>query len=319
MNEEFLNIIEQYKTNKDLIDKIRIYILNHLYTNDDITQYITLFGDTAKLIGDDVGYALSRGMLFWVYHGSDIELAHKYNRESLALYHKINDYSNKIGYLSILNNEFIYNNYTGTLHESYKIMCEAMQIAEENKNINYYFVYSINGIYLLLDLGLYDKALEIINKLEANNLYLSDSDKAIMKTLHIKINWYMRNKDICLKVVKELKEYNEAKHVLDDYIINAYMIEVLLINNNEEEAAQYVNDLICQIKDKSTLSDGIDLGEAYLALGRYYLAINNTKEAFKYYKLIYPNYNNLLGTKLNALNEALGVFFLMIKLFIMKL
>lgn len=64
MNEEFLNIIEQYKTNKDLIDKIRIYILNHLYTNDDITQYITLFGDTAKLIGDDVGYALSRGMLF---------------------------------------------------------------------------------------------------------------------------------------------------------------------------------------------------------------------------------------------------------------
>lgn len=127
MNEEFLNIIEQYKTNKDLIDKIRIYILNHLYTNDDITQYITLFGDTAKLIGDDVGYALSRGMLFWVYHGSDIELAHKYNRESLALYHKINDYSNKIGYLSILNNEFIYNNYTGTLHESYKIMCEAMK------------------------------------------------------------------------------------------------------------------------------------------------------------------------------------------------
>lgn len=309
MNEEFLNIIEQYKVNKDLIDKIRIYILNHLYMTDDITQYVTLFSDTAKLIGDDVGYALSRGMLFWVYHGRDIELAHKYNQESLALYHKINDYSNKIGYLSILNNEFIYNNYTGTLHESYKVMCEAMQIAEENKNINYYFVYSINGIYLLLDLGLYDKALEIINKLEANNLYLSDSDKAIMKTLHIKINWYMRNKDICLKVVKELKEYNEAKHVLDDYIINAYMIEVLLINNNEEEAAQYVNDLICQIKDKSTLSDGIDLGEAYLALGRYYLAINNTKDAFKYYKLIYPSYNNLLGTKLNALNEALGVFF----------
>lgn len=64
MNEEFLNIIEQYKTNKNLIDKIKIYILNHLYTTDDITQYITLFGDTAKLIGDDVGYALSRGMLF---------------------------------------------------------------------------------------------------------------------------------------------------------------------------------------------------------------------------------------------------------------
>lgn len=308
MNGEFLNLIEQYKTNKDLIDKIRIYILNHIYTTDNITDYITLFSDTAKLIGDDVGYALSRGMFFWVYHGHDIELAHKYNQESLALYHKINDYSNKIGYLSILNNEFIYNNYTGTLHESYKIMCSAMQIAEENKNINYYFVYSINGIYLLLDLGLYDKALEILNKLEANNLYLSDSDKAIMKILHAKINWQLHNKDICLKAVKELKEYNETRHVLDDYIINAYMIEVLLVNDNLKEARLYVNDLICQIKDKDTLSDGIDLVEAYLALGRYYLALNNIKEAFKYYKLIYPNYNNLLGTKLNALNEALSVF-----------
>lgn len=308
MNGEFLNLIEQYKTNKDLIDKIRIYILNHIYTTDNITDYITLFSDTAKLIGDDVGYAMSRGMFFWVYHGHDIELAHKYNQESLALYHKINDYSNKIGYLSILNNEFIYNNYTGTLHESYKIMCSAMQIAEENKNINYYFVYSINGIYLLLDLGLYDKALEILNKLEANNLYLSDSDKAIMKILHAKINWQLHNKDICLKAVKELKEYNETRHVLDDYIINAYMIEVLLVNDNLKEARLYVNDLICQIKDKDTLSDGIDLVEAYLALGRYYLALNNIKEAFKYYKLIYPNYNNLLGTKLNALNEALSVF-----------
>ena len=308
MSGEFLNLIEQYKTNKDLIDKIRIYILNHIYTTDNITDYITLFSDTAKLIGDDVGYALSRGMFFWVYHGHDIELAHKYNQESLALYHKINDYSNKIGYLSILNNEFIYNNYTGTLHESYKIMCSAMQIAEENKNINYYFVYSINGIYLLLDLGLYDKALEILNKLEANNLYLSDSDKAIMKILHAKINWQLHNKDICLKAVKELKEYNETRHVLDDYIINAYMIEELLVNDNLKEARLYVNDLICQIKDKDTLSDGIDLVEAYLALGRYYLALNNIKEAFKYYKLIYPNYNNLLGTKLNALNEALSVF-----------
>lgn len=308
MNEEFLNLIEQYKTNKDLIDKIRIYILNHIYTTDNIIDYITLFSDTAKLIGDDVGYALSKGMLFWVYHGHDIELAHKYNQESLALYHKINDYSNAIGYLSILNNEFIYNNYTGTLHESYKIMCEAMQIAWENKNINYYFVYSINGIYLLLDLGLYDKALEILNKLEANNLYLSDSDKAIMKILNAKINWQLHNKDICLKAVKELKEYNSTRHVLDDYIINAYMIEVLLVNDNLEEAALYVNDLLFQIKDNFDLSDGIDLVEAYLALGRYYLALNNIKEAFKYYKLIYPNYNNLLGTKLSALNEALSVF-----------
>lgn len=294
MDKEFLNLIEEYKTNFDLIDKIRIYILNHLYTLDDIADYISLFGDTAKQIGDKVGYALSRGMLFWKYHGNDIELAHKYNKESLELYHQIDDYANKTGYLSILNNEFIYNNYSGILHESYRIMSEAMRIAEDNQNINFYFVYSINGIYLLLDLGLYDKALEILNKLEANNVYLSDSDKAIMKILTAKINWELKNKALCLEAVNDLKAYNASKHVLDDYIVNAYMIEVLLVNENIAEAKKYVDELLALIK--LDISDSLDLVEAYLALARYYKAVGNLEEAFKYYKLIYPHYNNLLGT-----------------------
>lgn len=305
MDKEFLNLIEEYKTNFDLIDKIRIYILNHLYTLDDIADYISLFGNTAKQIEDKVGYALSRGMLFWKYHGNDIELAHKYNKESLELYHQIDDYANKTGYLSILNNEFIYNNYSGILHESYRIMSEAMRIAEDNQNINFYFVYSINGIYLLLDLGLYDKALEILNKLEANNVYLSDSDKAIMKILTAKINWELKNKALCLEAVNDLKAYNASKHVLDDYIVNAYMIEVLLVNENIAEAKKYVDELLAI---KLDISDSLDLVEAYLALARYYKAVGNLEEAFKYYKLIYPHYNNLLGTKLNALNECLDVF-----------
>ncbi|UKI50107.1 MAG: hypothetical protein L6U99_01170 [Clostridium sp.] len=66
----------------------------------------------------------------------------------------------QIGYLSILNNEFIIDNYTGKLYDSYMIMSEAMQLTKKiKKNINYYFVYSINCIYLLLDLGLTDKSL----------------------------------------------------------------------------------------------------------------------------------------------------------------
>lgn len=308
MDKEFLNLIEEYKTNFDLIDKIRIYLLNHLYTLDDIADYISLFGDTANQIGDKVGYALSRGMLFWKYHGNDIELAHKYNKESLELYHQIDDYANKTGYLSILNNEFIYNNYSGILHESYRIMSEAMRIAEDNQNINFYFVYSINGIYLLLDLGLYDKALEILNKLEANNIYLSDSDKAIMKVLFAKINWELNNKEICMKAVLELNEYNQEKHVIDDYIVDAYMIEVLLVNENINELDKYALSLLDKINDKLNVTDSLDLVEAYLALARYYKAVGNLEEAFKYYKRIYPHYNNLLGTKLNALNECLDLF-----------
>lgn len=243
MNEGFLNIIEQYKVNKDLIDKIRIYILNHLYMTDDITQYVTLFSDTAKLIGDDVGYALSRGMLFWVYHGRDIELAHKYNQESLALYHKINDYSNKIGYLSILNNEFIYNNYTGTLHESYKIMCEAMQIAEENKNINYYFVYSINGIYLLLDLGLYDKALEAKEKLldEINQtlVVVTKQDKKIydeFSDFRYKFLFQkMQQLTAFIKDINNLEDSNALEKLIKDnlsQILGASFVELEIADEN---------------------------------------------------------------------------------------
>lgn len=307
MNSDYLELIEDYKNDHNLNDSIRIYVLSHLYSELDIISYIELFEKTSKEIGDEVGYALSQAMYFWVYHGSDMKLAHEYNQKALELYHNIEDYQNKTGYLSVLNNEIIYNNYFGILHKSYSLVNEGMSIAEVNKNINYYFAFSVNCLYLLLDICLFDKAYEILKKLVSNDILLIPSKVAIMKSLKVKVNYNLGNYQECLKEAESLKEYNEETNILEDYLVNAHLIEAYL-NIDLTKAEDYVSILLEEINSNEGIKDKIDINEAYVALARYYNAIGDKDNAFKWYKEVYLKYKNLLGCKLNALNEALDLF-----------
>ena len=89
-------------------------------------------------------------------------------------------------------------------------MSEGMDIAEETKNINYFFSFAVNGFYLLLDLGLTDKACQVLKKLEYNNASLSLAEQGIMLILKIKI-YYRTDKELCLKYAYELFKTNEEK------------------------------------------------------------------------------------------------------------
>lgn len=302
---DYESLINEYRVNTSLVDKIKNYILNHIYTEDNILEYIDLFSNVSKEINDSVGYALSRGMYFWRYHGSDIELAHKYNSEAIELYHKIENYKYKPGYLSILNNELIYNNYKANLYSSYQIMSEGMDIAEETKNINYFYSFAVNGFYLLLDLGLTDKADAVLKKLESNNASLSLAENGIMLILKIKI-YYRTDKELCLKYAYELLKENEEKDIFAPYLAYSYMLGVLTLNERLEEAAIYEQKLKCELTHDNT--DDVDLSEAYLSLARYNIKCGNKKEAFKYYKLLFPRINNILGSKLNVISEACKVY-----------
>lgn len=306
MEQEFLNLIEEYKKDKNVIEKIRIYVLNHLYSIENITDYLDLFLKTAESISDDVGCGLANGMYFWAYHGVDLKLAHKYNHKALEIYHKIPNYEKQIGYLSILNNEFIIDNYTGKLYDSYMIMSEAMQLTKNKENINYYFVYSINCIYLLLDLGLTDKAYEIINKLNNDNIYLSNSDKAILLSLLAKVNWQLNKNNDCLNIILKLDEFNEVNKVFDDYLIISYLLVAYIKLNDLKKANKYADLLLKKIN--SDITDSTDLVDAYFALARYYNYISDFDNAYNYYLKIFNNYNNLLGSKLIALDEMIPIF-----------
>ncbi len=306
MDAEFLTLIEEYKNDRSTIEKIRIYVLNHIYSISNISEYIKLFLDTATILKDEVGCALANGMFFWVYHGTNLKLAHEYNHKALELYHKIPDYSKKIGYLSILNNEFIVDNYTGKLYDSYMIMKEAMELTSNKQNINYYFVYSINGIYLLLDLGLCDKANEILNKINEDDIYLSNSDKAIVLSLSAKINWRLNNNQKCLNKILELQEFNNKNQVFDDYLIASYLLESYIKLDDINNSKKYVDILLKEISNEIT--DSTDLVEAHFALARFYRYINDYENAYKYYSIVFKNYNNLLGSKLSGLNEMLPIF-----------
>ncbi len=303
---EFECLIEDYKNNFSLVDKIKNYVLNHIYTLENILEYIDLFSKTANKINDPVGCALSRGMYFWVYHGSNIELAHKYNKEALDMYHNIENYRYKPGYLSILNNELIYNNYKANLYQSYMIMSEGMDIAEETKNINYFYSFAVNGFYLLLDLGLTDKADAVLKKLESNNASLSLAEKGIMLILKIKI-YYRTDKELCLKYAYELVKTNEEKDIFAPYLVYSYMLNVLALNDKLDEAKEFEAKLQAELAN-GNLTDAVDLSEAYLALARYNMKLANKQEAFKYYKLLFPRYNNILGSKLIVISECCDIY-----------
>lgn len=308
MDDIFVKLIEDYKHDINTNDKIRLYILNNVYTMNNLTEYVDLFSKTALEIGDEVGYAFSFGMYFWLYHGSDIELAHKYNQKALSLFKKIKNYKYQKGYLSVLNNELIYSNYKGKLLESYNIMYEGMTIAEETQNINYFLVFSINGVYLLLDLGLYDKASELVKKIDQNDVCQSKSDKAIVLTLKYKTNLYLSKFDESYKWVSKLEEYNNKEKILDQYIIDAYLLQSYICLNNIDKANEVYRNLLDDINNDDVI-DKVDLNVSYLALARYYKYIKNDLEAYKYYKLIYPTFNSLLGSKKQYLDEALDVFY----------
>lgn len=305
MNADFITLINKYKHDKAKIEEIRIYILNNVYKINDITKYIDLFYNKALEINDDVGIALSYGMYFWIYHSVDIKKAHDYNKKSLELYKKIENYQNKCGYLSILNNEFIYDNYTGKMNDACDIMNEAMSLALEKTDIKYYFVFSVNSIYLLLDLKLYDKALNVLNKIYENDIYLSNIDKAILTSLKIKIYINLNKKNEALNEALNLLNQNKNERVFDDYIICSNLIIVYLLNNNLNEADKYKNLLDEAI---IKINDEIDLVEAYLAYAKYYSYKHDNIKAYNYYLRCLNNYNHMLGYKINAISEATEIF-----------
>ena len=40
MDNDFLALIEEYKNDRNTIEKIRIYVLNHIYSTPNINEYI---------------------------------------------------------------------------------------------------------------------------------------------------------------------------------------------------------------------------------------------------------------------------------------
>lgn len=305
INDDFLCLVEKYHGDDDSIEKIRLYVLNHIFSISNIMDYITLFLEKATKLDDKLGMALANGMYFWPLHGTDIYKAHMYSAKALSIYKSIDNYQSKCGYLSVLNNEFIFYNYNGNMENSYEIMMEAMGLALENVDLRYYFVFSINSVYLLMDLGLYNKANAVINKVCDNNVFLSVADKAILSTLKIKLNIRFNNAiEAENEAFKLLKENNENK-ILDNYIVYSCIVDVFLLENKIDECHKYI-DLLLETKNNS--SDTVDLVECDLSLARYYKAIGDLKKSEKYFTICFNNYHHLLGSKILMLNDAEEVF-----------
>lgn len=112
INQSFIQLIENYKKNNKDVDLVRKYLLSNVYELDNLNEYIAYFEKNASSINDSLGIAIAKMAYFWDLYMTDLELAHKYNQEALEIYKSMPNYEDLPGYLSVLNNELIYDNYT---------------------------------------------------------------------------------------------------------------------------------------------------------------------------------------------------------------
>lgn len=304
INQDFLKLIENYKNNHQDVDLVRKYLLSNVYLLDNLNEYIAYFEDAALSINDSLGVAIAKMAYFWDLYMTDLELAHKYNEEALAIYKSMNNYEDLPGYLSVLNNELIYDNYTCRLASGYKILCEARPICKKQNNINYYTSFSLNGVYILCDIGLYDKAREILNELRVHSYLLSESNLGVIDNLETKIYIYEGKYDLALAKALAHIEWNNKKQVFPNTMSYRNLMAVYIAMKDKEHAYECYIKLLQYLKEENYVVNE----EVYLEIARYFKLIGDKKHAYEYYLKCFKSYSSVLGHKTALISEALDSF-----------
>lgn len=305
---DFLKLIDEYKskpTEKKNLDSIRKFTLKNLYYYENIEEYVNYFQDVTEKLNDSIGYALSLVMKFWIHYGTDLEYGMSFNKQALEIYHSFDDYQHKVGYLSALNNLFIYNNYKGNLLENYKILNQAREICNDLSDPTYYISFSLNSVYLLCNLTLYDQALHIINEMKNQKIFLSPSNIAVMNNMEVKILLYIGLPEEALKKAFENIEYNEVHQVFVKALPLRSLLAVYDKLEDKEKATEIANQILGLIENETT---NIDYAEIYYELGRYFRMMGDFQKAYKYFLDAYKFRSKVLGEQLPFLTEASMMF-----------
>lgn len=304
INQSFIQLIENYKKNNKDVDLVRKYLLSNVYELDNLNEYIAYFEKNASSINDSLGIAIAKMAYFWDLYMTDLELAHKYNQEALEIYKSMPNYEDLPGYLSVLNNELIYDNYTCRLSDGHKILCEARPICKKQNNINYYTSFSLNSVYILCDIGLYDKAREVLNELRVHSYLLSESNLGVIDNLETKIYIYEGKYDLALDKALAHIEWNNKKQVFPNTMSYRNLMAVYIAMNDKEKAHECYIKLLQYLKEENYVVNE----EVYLEIARYFKLIGNKEQAYEYYLKCFKSYSSVLGHKTALLSEALDSF-----------
>lgn len=304
LNQDFLHIIDNYKKNPSSVDSVRKYLLSVVYEFDDFIDYVDYFLASATEINDNLGIAIAHMTYFWNFYMTNLELAHEHNAKALNLFKEMDNYEELPGYLSALNNELIYDNYTCKLADGYKILSLARPLCQKQNNINYYTSFSLNGVYILCDVGLYAKAREILSELRVHSYLLSESNLGVIDNLETKIYIYEGKYDLALTKALSHIEWNNKRHVFPNTMSYRNLMAVYNAMKDKEKAHKCYLKLLEYLKEENYVVNE----EVYLEIARYFKMIGDKDKSYEYYLKCFKSYSSVLGHKTALLSESLESF-----------
>lgn len=305
-NDNFEKILNEYRQNGKNLEKIRVFLISNLEDENYLT-YIEqlLFISIQK--EDKIAEAFFHAAKFFKLYTSNLSEAKKENDLALNIYYSLNNYESAFGFLSTLNNAYLYNIMEDNYDKAFDIVKQGFILSKKNTNTNYYSVFSVNYVFLLNEAGLYDKSFEILIK----NIKL--------KNIMIKSNFY-QTIYLYISQLILLKKYEEARGLIHlellkrrviDKFINSKLFDSLLLRlsiaiNDSKQALESFND-VKYIVDNFNVSQPNDL-DIYLDVAKYYYYINDFENALKMYQICYQNSINLLGRKREILEPLVKIY-----------
>lgn len=315
MENEFIKLIEDYSRGGVDLGKVRLFLLAHT-ADAHYLEYVDKLIFVADDKDDRTAVAFFHSAKFWGLYLKDLKAAKEENVAAVAIYRSLDDYENAFGYLSTLNNSLVAAILENDLKTAYSSAAAGLRLSrEENKSI-YYVTFSNNYVYILNEVGLYDKALNMIEE----NLRLKN---VMLKASYCLTEYLYINQLITLKRYDDALAYLDGAFVrrketikhFDVRIFYAQYLRLYTALGNKEKAAEYFKALV-GVYDVDVESDGVDveLIDVYLEMARYYAFIGDDDKAYKYYKICYDHSDKLLGQQHGVLapfievGERLGKF-----------
>lgn len=306
MEQEFLDLIEDYKKNTSKVEAIRLYILKKL-NNPEIIKMVDFFSDTAIEIKDKVGEALSYAMCFWLCSGTNLEYAYEMNNKAKKIYQSLPNYEEASGYLTTLNNELIYANCINDLKRAYYIATEAFRIAQKQKQISYYMAFSTNFAYILSELGLFEKAYNILSENDEMMEHFNLKSRVVSRRLRVVQLISLERYDEALKEINAVIELNlKDKSPFDTMIFYAEKLLIYSKTDDFDAAKLLYEDMIKRIDNYH--ASNRDTLYVSRSLGYYCYKSKNYDKALEYYEHVYNNLHSLLGCRVTSVIELSNVY-----------
>jgi len=311
MENEFTKLINDYADGTMEIDKIRLFLLSHT-VDANYLEYVDKLISIAIGNGDKAAEAFFHATKFWKLYLTDLNAAKDENKKAIDLYCSIENHENAFGFLTTLNNNLVAATLEGDIDKAYDAVETGLRLSKQtNKNI-YYIAFSDNYVYVLNEVGQYEKALEVIK------------DNLKLRYVMVKTNYYLAEYLYISELIL-LKRFDEALSYLSDVIMRkkdiikdfdprvfyAQYMRLYIAMGDEAKAREYYN-MVVNLYDIEEDDWNEDIVDVYLDIARYYAFIKDYELAYTYYDYCHTNSHGLLGEKhsillpLISLGEKLG-------------